>query len=79
NHDIAGVVLSGRVGFEMVQKAAMSGLHYIIALGAPSSLAIDLAKDCDICLIGFVKPTSCNLYSGEHLLNNQTTIARSVI
>ncbi|MEP1551714.1 formate dehydrogenase accessory sulfurtransferase FdhD, partial [Paraglaciecola sp.] len=71
NHDIAGVVLSGRVGFEMVQKAAMAGLHYIIALGAPSSLAIDLAEDCGICLLGFAKPERCNLYTGGHLLSDQ--------
>lgn len=76
NHPIAGAVLSGRVGFEMVQKVAMTGLSYIVALGAPSSLAIDLANDCDICLIGFVKPTSCNIYTGEQLLNGDI-IARS--
>ncbi|WP_133469145.1 formate dehydrogenase accessory sulfurtransferase FdhD [Paraglaciecola marina] len=73
NHNLAGVVLSGRVGFEMVQKAAMAGLNYIIALGAPSSLAIDLAEDCDICLFGFVKPEHCNLYTGGHLLSDNPT------
>ncbi|MEO9945649.1 formate dehydrogenase accessory sulfurtransferase FdhD [Paraglaciecola sp.] len=73
NHDIAGVVLSGRVGFEMVQKAAMAGLHYIVALGAPSSIAIDLAKDCGICLLGFAKPERCNLYTGGHILSDQPT------
>ncbi|WP_289028029.1 formate dehydrogenase accessory sulfurtransferase FdhD [uncultured Paraglaciecola sp.] len=73
NHNLAGVVLSGRVGFEMVQKAAMAGLHYIIALGAPSSLAIDLAEDCDICLFGFMKPEHCNLYTGAHLLSDNPT------
>ncbi|MFT2091485.1 formate dehydrogenase accessory sulfurtransferase FdhD [Paraglaciecola sp. 2405UD69-4] len=73
NHNLAGVVLSGRVGFEMVQKAAMAGLNYIIALGAPSSLAIDLAEDCDICLLGFVKPEHCNLYTGGHLLSDKPT------
>ncbi|MEP2652470.1 MAG: formate dehydrogenase accessory sulfurtransferase FdhD [Paraglaciecola sp.] len=73
NHDIAGVVLSGRVGFEMIQKTAMAGLHYVIAIGAPSSLAIDLAEDCDICLLGFVKPQRCNLYTGRHLLSDKLT------
>tara|TARA_R110002153_G_scaffold250008_1_gene406589 strand:+ start:1587 stop:2450 length:864 start_codon:yes stop_codon:yes gene_type:complete len=69
---ILGVVLSSRASFELVQKAAMVNLRYIIALGAPSSLAIDLAKDCDICLLGFVKTSGeaskFNVYSSPHML-----------
>lgn len=61
---LVGLVLSGRVSFELVQKCAMADLSYIVALGAPSSLAIDLAKDCDICLIGFVKAKGFNCYAG---------------
>ena len=67
-----GVVLSSRASFELVQKAAMVNIRYIIAMGAPSSLAIDLAKDCDICLLGFVKlsgdSTEFNVYSSPHML-----------
>jgi FdhD protein len=57
-----GVVLSSRASFELVQKAAMVNIRYIVAMGAPSSLAIDLAKDCDICLLGFVKSSQSSLY-----------------
>tara|TARA_R110000751_G_scaffold15290_7_gene49670 strand:+ start:69718 stop:70614 length:897 start_codon:yes stop_codon:yes gene_type:complete len=69
---ILGVVLSSRASFELVQKAAMVNIRYIVALGAPSSLAIDLAKDCDICLLGFVKTTDgqskFNVYSSPQML-----------
>ena len=79
NHSIEsilGVVLSSRASFELIQKAAMVNIRYVIALGAPSSLAIDLAKDCDICLLGFVKYSGAstefsikfNVYSCPHML-----------
>lgn len=59
------LVLSGRVSYELVQKAVMTNIRTIVAIGAPSSLAIDLAKECDICLIGFVKTNKFNLYCGK--------------
>jgi FdhD protein len=68
-----GVVLSGRVSFDLVQKAAMANIKFIIAIGAPSSLAIELANECDICVVGFVKETSLNLYSAKHYIEMQTT------
>ena len=72
DESLLGVVLTSRASFELVQKAAMVNIRYIIAIGAPSSLAIDLAKDCDICLIGFVKQisvaTEFNVYSNPQML-----------
>lgn len=56
------VLLSGRVSFDLVQKAAMVHVPLLIAIGAPSSLAIDLCRECDIGLVGFVKETGFNIY-----------------
>jgi len=59
------LVVSGRVSFEIVQKAVMSGICVLIAVGAPSDLAIIAAKRFDLTLIGFASKNTFNLYHGE--------------
>jgi len=57
------VLVSGRLSFELVQKAAMAGVRILVAVGAPSSLAIDLAKSFQMTVIGFTRNDRFNIYS----------------
>ncbi len=63
------ITCSGRLNFELVQKVLMTNIGIMIGVGAPTSLAIDLANKFDITLIGFVKEDSFNIYT-----NNQKVI-----
>ncbi|MDB9865382.1 formate dehydrogenase accessory sulfurtransferase FdhD [Candidatus Thioglobus sp.] len=58
------VMCSGRLGFDIIQKAVMSRIGMIVGIGAPTSLALDLAKKFDITLIGFIKKNKYNIYTG---------------
>ncbi len=59
------IACSGRLNFELVQKALMSNIGLMAGVGAPTSLAIDLAKRFDMTLLGFVKSNSFNIYSNK--------------
>ena len=57
------IMVSGRVSFELVQKSMMGGIPILAAVGAPSSLAIQLAEEFGMTVLGFVKNDKFNIYS----------------
>lgn len=59
------IFFSGRTSFELVQKALMAGISIIVSVGAPSTMAIDLANKFEATLIGFSRNNSYNIYSGR--------------
>ena len=59
------ITCSGRLNFELVQKVLMTDIGIMIGVGAPTSLAIDLANKFDMTLIGFVKKESFNIYTNN--------------
>ena len=64
-----GLIVSGRASFELMQKALMAGMPLLAAVSAPSSLAVDLAHEFNVTLVGFLRGNTFNIYAGEERIS----------
>jgi FdhD protein len=71
-----GLFVSGRASIEMVQKAWSAGLSTVVAVSAPTALAVSAARRANMTLVGFVRSDSCNVYSPERLPEGALAPAR---